>query len=108
MMFCLLISSVSYVKEYPNLIKTLSFLLKSYEPKVNAAVTQSDNKHNETCTRLPRPAFLMSWKRRIGKDDESLFFTGCENAGLDVEHLGSRVFCIKPREKGSVGNRECC
>ena len=34
------------VKEYPNLIKTLSFLLKSYEPKVNAAVTQSDNKHN--------------------------------------------------------------
>lgn len=47
---------------------------------------------------MARPAFLMSWRRRIGKEDESIFFTGCENAGLEVQHLGSRVYCIKPRE----------
>nr|AFK42166.1 unknown [Lotus japonicus] len=41
----------------------------------------------------------MSWRRRIGKEDESLFFDGCEKAGLEVKHLGSRVYCIKP-----VGN----
>lgn len=40
----------------------------------------------------------MSWRRRIGKEDESLFFSGCEDAGLDVKHIGSRVYCIKPRE----------
>ncbi|XP_042048857.1 protein N-terminal and lysine N-methyltransferase EFM7-like isoform X2 [Salvia splendens] len=44
---------------------------------------------------LTRPAFLMSWRRRIGKEEESLFFTGCKEAGLEVEHLGSRVYCIK-------------
>lgn len=47
---------------------------------------------------FPRPAFLMSWRRRIGKEDESLFFNGCEDAGLEVEHVGSRVYCIKPRD----------
>ncbi|XP_050243909.1 uncharacterized protein LOC126692364 isoform X5 [Quercus robur] len=47
--------------------------------------------------RLPQPAFLMSWRRRIGKEDESLFFTGCADAGLEAEHIGSRVYCIKPR-----------
>ncbi|MED6210937.1 hypothetical protein PIB30_068841 [Stylosanthes scabra] len=45
---------------------------------------------------LPWPAFLMSWRRRIGKEDEQLFFNGCEKAGLDVQHIGSRVYCIKP------------
>lgn len=43
---------------------------------------------------LPWPAFLMSWRRRIGKEEEALFFSGCEDAGLRVEHLGSRVYCI--------------
>lgn len=52
----------------------------------------------ETSEGLPRPAFLMSWRRRIGKEDESLFFTGCKNAGLEVRHMGSRVFCITPRD----------
>ncbi|XP_050214231.1 uncharacterized protein LOC126665448 [Mercurialis annua] len=84
-----------YVKQYPNLIKTLSFLLKSYKPKSDKVVKEI--KQNEgTYIKLPRPAFLMSWRRRIGKEDESLFFTGCEAAGLEVEHLGSRVYCIKP------------
>lgn len=43
---------------------------------------------------LPWPAFLMSWRRRIGKEDESIFFDGCEKAGLEVNHIGSRVYCI--------------
>ncbi|XP_027177498.1 uncharacterized protein LOC113776512 isoform X3 [Coffea eugenioides] len=47
---------------------------------------------------LPRPAFLMSWRRRIRKEDESLFFNGCDEAGLEVQHLGTRVYCIVPRE----------
>ncbi|KAK9994812.1 hypothetical protein SO802_024515 [Lithocarpus litseifolius] len=38
---------------------------------------------------LPRPAFLMSWRRRIGKEDESLFFTSCADAGLEAKHIGS-------------------
>lgn len=75
-----------YVKQYPNLIKTLCFLLNSYKPQEALTATQE----------LPLPAFLMSWRRRIGKEEESLFFTGCENAGLQVQHLGSRVYCITP------------
>ncbi|XP_031261961.1 protein N-terminal and lysine N-methyltransferase efm7-like isoform X2 [Pistacia vera] len=82
-----------YVKQYPNLIKSLSFLLKSYKPKTNKAYLLTENEQNDG---LPYPAFLMSWRRRIGKEDESLFFSGCENAGLEVKHLGSRVYCIKP------------
>ncbi|XP_059641463.1 protein N-terminal and lysine N-methyltransferase EFM7 isoform X2 [Cornus florida] len=87
-----------YVKQYSNLIKTLSFILKSYKPKVNEAVPHTDIEQNDTCLGLPQPAFLMSWRRRIGKEDESLFFTGCKNAGLEVQHLGSRVYCITYRE----------
>ncbi|CBI30391.3 hypothetical protein VitviT2T_012435 [Vitis vinifera] len=88
-----------YVKQYPNLIKTLSFLLKFYKPKDDSAISIMENEHkNETYEGLPQPAFLMSWRRRIGKEDESLFFTGCKNAGLEVKHMGSRVFCITPRE----------
>ncbi|KAL7265544.1 hypothetical protein ACSBR1_003342 [Camellia fascicularis] len=88
-----------YVKQYANLIKTLSFLLKSYKARLDELVSLRNNEQNgETCLGLPCPAFLMSWRRRIGKEDESLFFNGCENAGLEVQHLGSRVYCIKPRE----------
>ncbi|CAH2074609.1 unnamed protein product [Thlaspi arvense] len=72
-----------YVKQYPNLIKTKRYLnITLFLP----------------VTGLPLPVFLMSWRRRIGKDDESLFFNGCEDAGLEVKHLGNRVYCIKLRE----------
>ncbi|OMO97562.1 Nicotinamide N-methyltransferase-like protein [Corchorus olitorius] len=84
-----------YVKQYPNLIKSLSYLLKSYKPKDDNALPPC---RNDQSSGLPTPAFLMSWRRRIGKEDESLFFSGCENAGLEVKHLGSRVYCINPRE----------
>ncbi|KAK6152519.1 hypothetical protein DH2020_015154 [Rehmannia glutinosa] len=88
-----------YVKQYANLIKSLSFLLKSYKPKDSEAVAPRSGHNASDACPLARPAFLMSWRRRIGKDDESLFFTGCEEAGLKVEHLGSRVYCITQIEK---------
>nr|XP_027069054.1 protein N-terminal and lysine N-methyltransferase EFM7-like isoform X2 [Coffea arabica] len=87
---------IKHVKQYPNLIKTLSFLLKSYKPQASEEVSQK-SQSNDACL-LPRPAFLMSWRRRIRKEDESLFFNGCDEAGLEVQHLGTRVYCIVPRE----------
>ncbi|KAF7845366.1 EEF1A lysine methyltransferase 3 [Senna tora] len=89
-----------YVKQYANLIQTISFLLKCYKPKDRNAVsgtTTANDEHGADVV-LPKPAFLMSWRRRIGKEDESLFFSGCESAGLEVQHLGSRVYCIRPQE----------
>ncbi|XP_047323035.1 EEF1A lysine methyltransferase 3 isoform X2 [Impatiens glandulifera] len=85
-----------YVKQYDNLIKTLSFLLNCYKIKGNKESSRSSE--NDMDTQQLRPVFLMSWRRRIGKEDESLFFHGCKNAGLEVEHLGSRVYCITPGE----------
>ncbi|KAF5750832.1 methyltransferase-like protein 23 isoform X1 [Tripterygium wilfordii] len=88
-----------YVKQYSNLVKTLYFLLKSFKPSDGESLPLMENEQNgETPAGLPRPAFLMSWRRRIGKEDESLFFAGCEEAGLDVKHLGSRVYCISPKQ----------
>ncbi|KAE8689793.1 S-adenosyl-L-methionine-dependent methyltransferases superfamily protein isoform 2 [Hibiscus syriacus] len=94
-----------YVKQYPNLIKSLSFLLKSYKPKDDKTIPVGNDQSSGMCMGLPAPAFLMSWRRRIGKEDESLFFTGCENAGLQVEHIGSRVYCIKTKKV--VTTTEC-
>ncbi|KAH9736512.1 S-adenosyl-L-methionine-dependent methyltransferases superfamily protein [Citrus sinensis] len=85
------------VKQYSNLIKSLSVLLKSYKPKDSQVGHLTKNEQGEGTEGLPWPAFLMSWRRRIGKEDETLFFTSCENAGLEVKHLGSRVYCIKLR-----------
>ncbi|KAL2902121.1 Protein N-terminal and lysine N-methyltransferase EFM7 [Bienertia sinuspersici] len=85
---------IANVKQYPNLIKTLSFLLKAYEPKQN----MKKSPQNEQDCGLHYPAFLMGWRRRIGKDDEALFFKGCEDAGLEVQHLGLRVYCITSKE----------
>ncbi|KAK1266649.1 hypothetical protein QJS04_geneDACA015369 [Acorus gramineus] len=92
---------LTFVKQYPKLIKTLSFLLKSYKPKLK------DTNPRSLCfekivgvpgkdVQLRWPVFLMSWRRRIGKEDEALFSNGCEDAGLVVEHINSRVFCINP------------
>lgn len=119
------ISLLSDVKQYPNLIKTLSYLLKR---KYNAtdslsAIGIDGNANLASFTMIhgklkhfiktfdgssvlseaagapmAQPVFVMSWRRRIGKEDELLFFTGCENAGLEVKHLGSRVYCIKSME----------
>ncbi|CAM8927284.1 unnamed protein product [Rhodiola kirilowii] len=86
-----------YVKQYPNLIRTLSFLLTTCKPaEVHSVNIMDEDLSSGTPRRLPSPAFLMSWRRRIGKEEESLFFNGCKDAGLGVHHLGSRVYCIEP------------
>lgn len=89
-----------YVKQYPNLIKSLSFLLKSYKPQdiTNVARPAECKLNGAESDLLPWPVFLMSWRRRIGKEDESLFFSGCQEAGFEVKHLGNRVYCISLRE----------
>ncbi|KAK8960516.1 hypothetical protein KSP40_PGU017633 [Platanthera guangdongensis] len=79
-----------YVKQYPNLIKTLSFLLKSYKQ------TNARTYYAGEILELSQPVFLMSWRRRIG-GEEAHFFSGCEHDGLSVKHIGSRVYCISPR-----------
>ncbi|XP_066334458.1 uncharacterized protein [Miscanthus floridulus] len=82
-----------YVKQYDNLIKTVFFLLNEY--KQNGHKTDSITITNKSGTQVPAksPVFLMSWRRRIGKD-QSLFFDGCEKAGLEVQHLGDLVYLI--------------
>eukprot|EP00897_Mesotaenium_endlicherianum_P002290 jgi/Mesen1/2089/ME000151S01352 len=77
-----------YVKQYPNLVKSLCFLLKSYTPGGGPAGG------NPAGGSLPRPCFLMSWRRRIPKADEAVFFDGCRQAGLLVQDLGSKVYLI--------------
>ncbi|KAL2337753.1 hypothetical protein Fmac_012199 [Flemingia macrophylla] len=83
-----------YVKQYANLIQTISFLLKCYKTQDRREASPAENDKKDGDVVLPRPAFLMSWRRRIGKEDEMLFFNGCEKAGLKVKHIGSRVYCI--------------
>ncbi|XP_048127151.1 uncharacterized protein LOC115745754 isoform X4 [Rhodamnia argentea] len=88
---------IRHVKQYQKLITSLCSLLKNYKPtddRTDVKETSQKGSH----VRFPRPAFLMSWRRRIRKEDESLFFNGCADAGLEVEHISSRVYCIKPRD----------
>ncbi|WVZ61118.1 hypothetical protein U9M48_011039 [Paspalum notatum var. saurae] len=82
-----------YVKQYDNLVKTVSFLLNEYKQKGHKAdcITITDKSGTQVTARSPM--FLMSWRRRIGKD-QSLFFAGCEKAGLGVQHLGDLVYLI--------------
>ncbi|KAF0912289.1 hypothetical protein E2562_013970 [Oryza meyeriana var. granulata] len=82
-----------YVKQYPNLTRTLSFLLKEYNGSTqNAGSTAITNKSG-TQVPVKFPMFLMSWRRRIGKD-WCLFFEECKKAGLEVQHLGDLVYLI--------------
>ncbi|KAG6548532.1 hypothetical protein Mapa_010020 [Marchantia paleacea] len=117
-----------YVKQYANLIKTLSYLFRKYKPLETAehssvgldlqeldatevgrmeerlqldsssVGTQRANEfsYGAADEGLPRPCFLMSWRRRIPKEDEAKFFEGCKIAGFCVNDLGSRVYSIHP------------
>ncbi|RDX90374.1 Copia protein, partial [Mucuna pruriens] len=76
---------------YANLIQTISFLLKCYKPRDTRTVSATENDEKDGDVVLLRPTFLMSWRRRIGKEDELLFFNGCQKAGLKVKHIGSRL-----------------
>ncbi|KAF8757381.1 hypothetical protein HU200_010898 [Digitaria exilis] len=82
-----------YVKQYDNLVKTVSFLLKEYKKTSEKAGCTTITDKSGTQVPAKSPMFLMSWRRRIGKD-QSLFFTGCESAGLEVRHLGDLVYLI--------------
>ncbi|XP_042385195.1 protein-lysine methyltransferase METTL21C-like isoform X1 [Zingiber officinale] len=85
-----------YVKQYPNLIRTLCFLLNNYKPKENVSdgiVLPISGKE----VKLLWPFFLMSWRRRLG-GEEKLFFKGCEDAGLTVYDAGARVYCISGKK----------
>lgn len=101
------------VKQYPNLIKTLCFLLQTWKPTsgsvevIQAGEHPSSNVGGEVPSdsrknlvvipeSLPKPCFLMSWRRRIPKEDEDLFFNGCKAANLLVADFGARVYCISP------------
>ncbi|KAG0613072.1 hypothetical protein M758_6G074600 [Ceratodon purpureus] len=117
-----------YVKQYANLVKTLVFLLQTWKPKEIGVKDQSSSsssiadgalqvgdhlglntkeetqigKRNNVITvpsSLPKPCFLMSWRRRIPKEDEDIFFQGCKEAGLCVADYGSRVYCIYPHQR---------
>nr|XP_024399928.1 protein N-terminal and lysine N-methyltransferase EFM7-like isoform X1 [Physcomitrium patens] len=117
-----------YVKQYANLVKTLVFLLQTWKPKAvgvedlspdSSGTTDgvpharhhldlnlgeemlNDRRNNVTNVPLflPKPCFLMSWRRRIPKDDEDQFFHGCRAAGLCVADYGARVYCIYPRHE---------
>eukprot|EP00250_Pteridium_aquilinum_P013259 c21235_g1_i2 orf=108-836(+) len=109
---------IRHVKQYPNLIKTLLILLKDSIPEkafthcldsvITNIGTSNVTKHLDSTAgdcelppgriQLPKPCFLMSWRRRLPKEDEAAFFDGCKNNGLDVKHLGSRVYCISKLE----------
>ncbi|CAL9764004.1 unnamed protein product [Musa acuminata subsp. burmannicoides] len=82
-----------YVKQYPSLIKTLCFLLDSYRRKDTIAKAAGALSASGKEVQVKRPVFLMSWRRRLG-GEETLFFTGCKDAGLTVRDMGSRVYCI--------------
>lgn len=85
-----------YVKQYPNLITTLSFLLKESDLNAQKGVCTNITTKAGTQVAARPPMFLMSWRRRIGKD-QSIFFDGCEKAGLEVQHLGDLVYLISKK-----------
>ena len=111
---------VSDVKQYSNLVKTIDFLLRSFRekssrccapldngessrastisPSWNASVREGCGSFHHTSEgvdgHLPKPSFLMSWRRRLPSSDEQHFFASCREKGLEVADLGSRVYLI--------------
>uniref|UniRef100_A0ACD5WD96 Uncharacterized protein n=1 Tax=Avena sativa TaxID=4498 RepID=A0ACD5WD96_AVESA len=85
-----------YVKQYPNLITTLSFLLKDSDHNGQKGLCTNITIKSGVQVVARYPMFLMSWRRRIGKD-QSIFFEGCEKAGLEVQHLGDLVYLINKK-----------
>uniref|UniRef100_A0A0A9PPG2 Uncharacterized protein n=1 Tax=Arundo donax TaxID=35708 RepID=A0A0A9PPG2_ARUDO len=77
-----------------NLVKTLSFLLREYKQKGQGAGCTAITNKSGTQVPIRFPISLISWRRRI---DLSVLFLGCENEGLEVQHLGCLVYLIKRR-----------
>lgn len=88
-----------YVKQYDNLVKTVSFLLNEYKQKdhKSGCITITDKSGTQISAKPP--VFLMSWRRRIGKGHQSLFFDRCEKTGLQVQHLGDLVYLISNKQE---------
>lgn len=115
--------SIADVKQYSNLVKTINCLLRRYQetstqccnsldggdtrrtlmasPDSNqlvAVVSKSFRQNSGGVSgevdHLPKPSFLMSWRRRLPSSDEQIFFSNCRENGLEVVDLGSRVYVI--------------
>eukprot|EP00898_Chlorokybus_atmophyticus_P006831 jgi/Chlat1/7149/Chrsp57S06745 len=92
-----------YVKQYLNLVKTLCVLLRHQPGNSNSSsqIQQGPSWDPNakpvkvTDSLLSRPSFLMSWRRRINKADEALFFSGCLKAGLTITVVGPRTYLIQ-------------
>ncbi|XP_039825851.1 protein N-terminal and lysine N-methyltransferase EFM7-like isoform X2 [Panicum virgatum] len=83
-----------YVKQYDNLVKTVYFLLKEYKKSSEKSGCSTITDKSGTQVPAKSPMFLISWRRRIGKD-QLLFFTRCKNAGLEVHDLGDLVYLVR-------------
>lgn len=113
------ICDIADVKQYENLIHTLKYLLSNGAKKEGANIelnsrqligsaepfdivprdqpqTSGKERVAEIADpeRIQHPYFLMSWRRRIPKGDEAMFFEGCRTAGLFVADVGPRIYCI--------------
>jgi hypothetical protein len=107
------------VKEYDNLIRSLRAFLTNgvtaenrrlgsearqvplensisvIQPQVSERVQAGERQaYSVDFERIPKPYFLMSWRRRIPREDEAQFFNGCRTAGLYVTDVGPRIYCI--------------
>ncbi|XP_039825853.1 uncharacterized protein LOC120687845 isoform X3 [Panicum virgatum] len=85
---------IRHVKQYDNLVKTVYFLLKEYKKSSEKSGCSTITDKSGTQVPAKSPMFLISWRRRIGKD-QLLFFTRCKNAGLEVHDLGDLVYLVR-------------
>ncbi|TVU43873.1 hypothetical protein EJB05_03293 [Eragrostis curvula] len=83
-----------YAEQSANLVKTLSFLLRDYKPKGQGVGCTTITNKSGTQVPVRFPMSLISWRRRI---DPSVLFLGCENEGLEVQHLGYLVYLIQKK-----------
>ncbi|TVU44311.1 hypothetical protein EJB05_03747, partial [Eragrostis curvula] len=83
-----------YAEQSANLVKTLSFLLRDYKPKGEGVGCTTITNKSGTQVPVRFPMSLISWRRRI---DPSVLFLGCENEGLEVQHLGYLVYLIQKK-----------
>lgn len=84
------------VKQYPNLLKTLRALLIPSSSSADNAVHEPQVVRGSNSQLDIK--FIMSWKRRIPKEEERKFFDGCVQEQLKWADLGSRVYEIKAVE----------
>ncbi|WVZ61127.1 hypothetical protein U9M48_011047 [Paspalum notatum var. saurae] len=82
----------TYAGQSPKLVKTLCFLLKEYKQRGQKPVRTTITNKSGTQVPVTFPIALISWRQRI---DPSALFLGCQNEGMEVQHLGYFVYLIK-------------